>query len=454
MLSFKSIYLHVCFCILLQLSCNDLLAQNYKPKIDSLLNAYVALNKLNGTVLVYSKGAVIYNSSYGYADKSSKKPITENCIFPIGSLTKSFTATIILKLAEREIVSLDDRLSRFIPDYPRGEEITIRHLLTHTSGVFEVFENPDYMRQLYKERKYGPDTLMTFFKTKPLQFDPGTKFSYSNSGYDLLGIIIELATGKTYAHNLQEYIFKPLNMLNSGFDYRAISANRVTGYSYLSRSKQVVAEYPNPGLLYSSGALYSNTKDLIKFYKGFKSGKLLKKELFNSATTVNQGGYGLGWFIDIIDKDTVINHGGNLEGFTSYFLMNPERDICIVLLSNTTSTTLERIGNTLYKVITRKPYLLPKPKQEIALSKEKMYALSGLYHVSAETEIKVTVEDGKLFLQINHEKKLKLSAETEYLFFIEGEDMEIEFISVKGQVTEIKLKQGLSTKYGDKVIRH
>ncbi len=437
--------------LLLLLNYRLLPAQDDVSQIDSLLNTYAGLNKLNGTVLVYKKGNIVYNQSFGYADKSSEKFIHANNVFPIGSLTKSFTATLILQIAEQQLVSLEDKISRFIPDYPGGDELTIRHLLTHTSGVFEVFENPGYRQQLYSAKSYSHEGQMSFFKRKPLKFTPGSTFSYSNSGYILLGIIIERLTGKTYAENLQDYIFKPLEMLHSGFDYRAITANRVTGYSYLSNSKQLEAEYPNPVLLFSSGALYSSTGDLLKFYKGLQSGKLVCSEALQAAATIEKGGYGLGWFIDMIGQDTIINHGGNLEGFTSYFLMNPAKDICIVLLNNLTSTTLEKIGNSLYKIITDKPYVVPKPKQEIILALETLESYAGFYRVSAESTIKVTLEKNQLFLQINQEKKMKLSAESETLFFVEGEDMEIEFLKVAGTVSEVKIKQGLSTKYGDRL---
>jgi CubicO group peptidase (beta-lactamase class C family) len=435
----------------IQLFSLNVFSQEYRPKIDSLLNAFIALNKFNGTVLVSKSNQTVYQKSLGYNDKNKNIFLKKNDIFPIGSLTKPFTSILILKLIEQKLIALDDKISKFIPEYPKGSEITIQNLLTHTSGIYEELRNSKYLEQLYSKKTFNHDEKMSFFINEPLDFEPGSKFSYCNSGYTLLGIIIEKITGISYSQNLEQYIFKPLKMNNTGFDYSRIKKDRVIGYSYLSNSKNIEVEIANADLLFSSGALYSNSKDLQKFYRGLKSRTIISDKALKQSISIFKQGYGLGWYIDKIGNDSVVNHGGNLEGFTSYFAMNLDKDICVILLSNTTSTSLERIGNSIYKIVTNQPYILPKPKQEIILSEEIISNYIGEYRVSDNYIIKVTLEDGKLFIQTNNEQKFRILAEKESHFFIIGEDIEIEFIKTNGKVREIKIKQGLSTKFGDKI---
>lgn len=428
-------------------------AQDDNVKIDSLLKAYVSLNKFNGTLMIAKKSKKSYEKSYGYSNTINNERISSKSIFPIASLTKPFTALLVLKLIEENKIAIDDTIGIFFKNYPMGNKITIKHLLTHTSGTYEILRNPHYYEKLNTNEKFNSTELISFFNDKPLDFEPGTKFSYSNSGYDLLGMIIEKVTGKSYENCLKKYILTPLKMTNTGVNYNLVKQgkNKVTGYSYLSNSKQIEANLWNPNLLFSSGGLYSSISDLLKLYNGLKTNKIISKKTFGLATTPFLGGYGFGWFIDTIGSDKIINHGGNIEGFTSYFLMNEENDICIILLNNITSSSLERIGNSVYKIITNKPYTIPKPKQAIQLKQEILLSYVNKYVVSKNYIANITLENGILFLQINNDQKLKLLPEKENVFFIKGEDMEIEFISKENIVLQLKIKQGLSTKIGDKI---
>ncbi|HLP38962.1 serine hydrolase [Lacibacter sp.] len=428
-------------------------AQSYSSKIDSLIKAYISLNKFNGTVLVTKNGKVVFNKSYGYGDVTNKRLITSKSIFQIGSLTKPFTALLILKIFDEKKISINEPLSKFIINYPKGSEITIKHLLTHTSGIYEALQDPNYFELLTASKQLTNEERISFFCNKPLSFTPGSKFSYSNSGYDLLGAVIEKLSGLTYQECLKKYIFEPLKMQNSGFDYRALNdkKRKVTGYSYLSKTRQIESKLWNPYAIFSSGALYSTTGDLLKFYSGLKSYRIVSREVYESAVTPFLNGYGLGWYIDSIGKDLVINHGGNIDGFTSYYLMNHQNDICIILLNNITSTSLERIGNSIYKILTNMPYILPKPKLEVPVKQEILSSYVGRYEISENYIATISLENSLLFLQINNETKMKLSAEKETVFFIKDEDMEIEFVPQKNTSFQLKIRQGLSTKIGDKI---
>ncbi|KAF2514895.1 serine hydrolase domain-containing protein [Flavobacterium foetidum] len=428
-------------------------SQTQEVKIDSLLKAYGRLNKFNGTALVIEKRQKIYERSYGYSDKTQNKLISSQSVFPIGSLTKPFTALLILRLFDEHKISINEPVSNFVEDFPNGKEITVKHLLTHTSGLFESLDDPIYREQLYTTRQFSSKEKMLFFRDKPLEFTPGSKFSYSNSGYDLLGIIIEKISGMTYEKCLNKYILKPLKMTNTGLVYSAVKneKKKVKGYTYLSKTKHKEAKFWNPYLSFSSGAMYSSLEDLQKFYNGLKNFKIVSKESFDAATTPFKEGYGYGWFIDKIGGDEIVDHGGNIEGFTSYFLMNLKNDICVILLNNITSQSLERIGNSIYKIVTNKPYVIPKPKEEIIVKPEILQNYTGEYEVSANYMAEITFAENSLFLQINKEGKLKLSAEKENLFFIKDEYITVEFNLNQNNIYELKIKEGLSTKTGDKI---
>ncbi len=427
-------------------------AQTNNSKIDSLIQAYVRIHKFNGAALVIQDDKIVYERSYGYRNAAQKSLITKNSVFPIGSLTKSFTALIILKLAEEKKLSIEDPVSMYMPEYPRGDEILIKHLLTHTAGLYEPLRNPKYREQITSTHAFHPEENVAFFKNEPLDFEPGSKFEYSNAGYNLLGVITEKITGLSYSEAVSRYIFNPLKMNESGFDFQKLKdKNKVTGYSRLTSTKQEETKPWNPSLVYASGALYSTTGDLHKFYKGLRDFKIISKETFLQATTPFKSGYGYGWFIDTIHGDRVIDHGGNLEGATSYFLMMPEYKICIILLNNITSTSLEKLGNSIYAALQNKPYSIPHPKKEILLEEHILLSYVGTFEVSDKYRVEISKEAGGLVMKINGADKIKLSAEREGIFFASDEDIVLEFISKDKKVIKLKIRQGLSTKVADKL---
>ncbi|MCC3158313.1 serine hydrolase [Hymenobacter sp. 15J16-1T3B] len=427
-------------------------AQSGYGKIDTLLNAYASVHKFNGTALVTQDHKTVYEKSFGYQDAVTKKLNTSNSIYPVGSLTKPFTALVILKLVEENKLSLTDPVSKFIPDYPRGSQIQLKHLLTHTAGIYEPLRNPKYLEQVVADHAFKPAEVMGFFKNEPLDFEPGSKFSYSNSGYDLLGVIIEKVTRLPYSAAVSKYIFGPLQMKKSGFNFQKLQDdNKVTNYAYLSPTRQAEVKIWNSNLTYSSGALYSTAGDLLKFYEGLSSFKIVSEQTLEQATNPLLGHYGYGWFLDVIHGDRVIDHGGNIPGATSYFLFSPEHQTCIILLNNITSTTLEKTGKSMYAALRNKPYSIPKPQQEIKLGEKALLRYTGFFEVSANYKLEISQEADKLFMRINNGDKVKLLAESENRFFINDEDMALEFISKDDKIVQLKIKQGLATKIADKI---
>ncbi|MGE8537006.1 MAG: serine hydrolase [Chryseobacterium sp.] len=423
-----------------------------KEEIDSIIKAYAAINKFNGTALIHYQNKNIFERSYGWQDAEKKILNQDQSVYQIASLTKSFTALIIVKLSEEGKLSVKDPVSKFIPDYPRGNEITIEHLLTHTSGIYEVLRNKEYFSLLHTGKSIPKDKELSFFKNEPLDFEPGTQFSYTNSGYILLGIIIEKITGLSYEDAVRKIILNPLKMSHTGFNYLALkSPYKTVPYSYISKTRQEKTEVWNSTLTGPAGQIYSTVEDLYNYYMGLRDYKIVSKEAFRKATTPFLSGYGYGWFIDDLYGKKLINHGGNIEGSTSYFAMLPEDDLCIILLNNITSKKLEKAGNIILAALLEQPYTLPQPKKEAVLSADILKKYVGDYQLADNSVIHILYENGQLFIQNNKDPKVKMLAEKEDLFFLQDDDTEISFILKKGEKDVITIKKGLSSKTAEKL---
>jgi CubicO group peptidase (beta-lactamase class C family) len=373
-------------------------------------------------------------------------------VYQIASLTKSFTALVIVKLNEEGKLTFKDPISKFIPDYPRGNEITIEHLLTHTSGIYEILRNKEFFNMLATGKSITKDQELSFFKNEPLDFEPGSQFSYSNSGYIVLGMIIEKVTGLSYENAVRKNILEPLKMTHTGFDYSALkSPYKTVPYSYISKTKQERTQVWNSTLTGPAGQIYSTVEDLYRYYMGLRDYKIVSKEAFKKATTPYLSGYGYGWFIDDLYGKKLINHGGNIEGSTSYFAMLPEDDLCIILLNNITSKKLEKAGNTIFAALLGQSYTLPQTKKEIILSTDVLKKYAGDYQLSDENILHILYSNGQLFIRSNNDPEIKMFPEKEDAFFLQDDDTEISFMFKNGEKGVITIKKGLSSKTAEKL---
>ena len=248
-------------------------------KLDKLISAYAEYGKFNGSVLVAEKGKVIYKKGFGLADMEWNIPNQPDTKHRLGSITKQFTAMVIMQLVEQGKLKLDVPISAYLPDYPKknGDVITIHHLLTHSSGTPNMTSFPGFIKNISRN-SYSPVQLVNLFADSTLQFEPGKKFAYSNSGYILLGYIIEKVTGKSYEQVLQENIFTPLKMNNTGYDHhRSVLKNRASGYEKNGRH-YVNANFIDMSVPYAAGALYSTVEDLYLWDQALYGNQLLRKE--------------------------------------------------------------------------------------------------------------------------------------------------------------------------------
>ena len=396
-------------------------------KLDTLLSTYAKLNKFNGSALVAKNGVILLNKGYGYRDAASKTPNDEQTIFQLGSITKQFTSAVILKLQEEKKLSVSDKLSKYFPGYPKGDSITIRQLLTHTSGVFNYTNDGEFMKN-EMTKPATREKMLALFKDKPLDFSPGTKWNYSNSGYLLLGYIIEDLTKKTYQQAVRKYIFTPLQMTHSGFDFTDLkSSKKATGYFNLDEKESTVAPIVDSSVSFSAGAIYSTTGDLYVWHEALQKNMILSKEQQEMAYTPVKNNYGYGWGVDSIDGKRRVSHGGGIPGFVTNISRVPQDDICIVLLSNASNPTLQDITGNIYAVLYGKPYEIPKEKTSVTLPLEKLKEYEGEYEINKDLHVIISVKDGELIAAPTGQPTSVLLAEREDFFFLRSPDIQIDF---------------------------
>ena len=352
-------------------------AQSKSDKIDKLMNQFSEYGQFNGSVLVAEKGKVIYKKGFGMANMEWNIPNQPNTKHRLGSVSKQFTALLILKLVEQGKLKLDTPISAYLPDYPKktGDVITLHHLLTHTSGIPNYTSFPNFFKEVSRN-PYSPETFVKQFSDLTLQFTPGEKFAYSNSGYFLLGYIIEKVSGKTYENYLQEIIFKPLKMNNSGYDNSSIILkNRASGYEKNGKS-YVNTSFIDMSIPYAAGSLYSTVEDLYLWDQSLYSNQLLSSKsmdlFFGSHIDTGRGKYGYGWNINDVpnlknDNVRMVEHGGGINGFNTVISRIPSDKNLVVLLNNTGGTNLNEMNKAILSILYDKPFDMPKMSMAIAL---------------------------------------------------------------------------------------
>ncbi len=277
-------------------------------KLEEFLNSANAANKFNGTAIIAQKGQILLNKGYGFKNISTNSPNDTNSIFQIGSITKSFTAIIILKLQEQGKLSVQDKLNKFLPDYPQGDKISIHNMLTHTSGIYNYTNDIDEGDTAIVCYPVSKDRVLEVFKNKPLAFKPGKHFQYCNSGYFLLGMIIEKVTGLHYEDVVRQMIFVPLQMAHSGFDFKnIISENKTQGYVLLNKDSIKTNYTVDSTVYFSAGSMYSTASDMFRFTKAVSNHELLNENSWKMALNPSKGNYGYGFWI----KNTI--YGKNIS---------------------------------------------------------------------------------------------------------------------------------------------
>ncbi|NII26468.1 serine hydrolase [Pseudoflavitalea sp. X16] len=350
-------------------------AQQKAKQIDDLMGRYVDNGKFNGSVLVVENGKVIFKKGYGLANMEWNIPNTPDTKFRLGSLTKQFTAMLIMQLVEQGKLKLEGKITDYLTDYPKaaGDKITIHHLLTHTSGIPNYTNLPAF--KTFNRNRYKPADFLKQFSDLPLEFEPGSAFAYSNSGYFLLGAIIEKVTGKTYEKVLQENIFTPLQMNNTGYDmFFKILPKRATGYDRWNLEYEN-APYLDMSIPYAAGSLYSTVEDLALWDQALYSDKLLSASSKAIMLTPYKSDYAYGWGVyktqiaQLKDSVEAMGHQGGINGFNTSLIRIPKNKHLVVLLNNTGGTNLGAMQNNILKILYDQPFDLPKISVAYVLGK-------------------------------------------------------------------------------------
>ena len=418
-------------------------SQEVSSKLDTLVNAYAKLYRFNGSVLVAKNGTVLLNKGYGFRNATDKVLNNEQTVFQLGSITKQFTSAVILKLQEEKKLNVSDKLSKYFPNYPKGDSITIEQLLTHTSGIYNYTNDQNFMTNEIT-KPANQEKMMALFKDKPLDFSPGTSWNYSNSGYSMLGYIIEEVTKKPYEQAVRRYIFTPLQMTHSGFDFTHLkNSDKAIGYFKLNDKDTAKAPIVDSSVSFSAGAIYSTTGDLYLWHKALENNTILSKAQQEKAYTPVKNNYGYGWGIDTIEGKRRVGHGGGIHGFTTNIARVPEDDVCIILLSNASDVTLGDITKSIFAILYNKEYELPKERKIINVPEEILKQYEGEYTIKPGLNVIMSIKDGELIAAPTGQPPEIIYAEKENFFFVKSQDIQIEFTrNDKKEVDGFILHQG------------
>ncbi len=392
------------------------------------------------TIIVSRKGEVIYKKGFGMADLELNVPVQPDMIFRIGSITKQFTAVAILQLVEQGKLSLQDEIKKFIPDYPAHDlKITVEHLLTHTSGIKSYTSMKDFQTMMRKDMK--PMEIIDVFKNEPMDFTPAVKWTYNNSGYILLGYIIEKVSGKTYEQYVKEHLFTPAGMINSGYgSENRIIKNRAKGYQK-SKDDYENADYLSMTLPYSAGSLISNVEDLWKWNRAVHSYKLVSKASLDKAFTdfkLSDGkstNYGYGWFLSNVQDSKTIEHSGGINGFLSDAIYLPAQDIFVAILSNCTCNPVEDLAIKIAALTMGKPY----DRKEIVITDAVAKEYAGVYEKADGEQRIIAVTGNKLTSQRGSGNALNIRLYEKDKFFFDNYLHTLHFIrNSAGQIEKLK----------------
>ncbi len=412
------------------------------PRMEQVIQSFVSDQHFMGSVLVARGNDIVVNKGYGYANLEWNIPDSPLTKFRLGSITKQFTAASILLLEERGKLSVNDPVKKHMSDAPAGwDEITIYNLLTHTSGIPSFTDFPDYAS--LEPFPTTPEQLVKRFRDKPLDFQPGENMSYSNSGYVLLGYLIEKIGSESYEKFVQENIFTPLGMKDSGYDSNSvIIPHRAAGYSP-GPNGPVNAGFINMTVPLSAGGLYSTTEDLLRWEQGLFGGKLLSSASLQKMTTPFKNDYACGLVVHMVNGHKVIEHGGGIEGFNTMLAYYPDDKLTVVVLSNINGPTPQDLASKLAAMVRGEKVVLASEWKEVAIDPKLLDGYVGNYELAPKFILTVTREGDKLMTQATGQPKVPIFAESEREFFAKVVDAQITFVTdAQGRASELILHQG------------
>lgn len=370
-----------------------------EQRIPQLLERHYPANEPGAVVLVEQDGKTLLRRAYGLADVELQTPLRPEHLLKVGSISKQFTSVAVLKLVHAGKLALDDKAAKHLPGFPH--DVTIEQLLTHTSGVTEYTAIPEYHAALRQDATV--DEIVGLIRARPLAFAPGTKYQYTNSAYFLLGAIVEKASGVTLSEFLRREVLEPQGLASTRVDaLEEIIPNRARGYQRAGGKIRNATLY-SPTRAFSVGWLLSTVDDLSKWNRAPHDGKVLPAALRTRAFTSARlpdgtlTNYGLGWFVNMLEGARVIEHGGDIPGFSSHVLSIPEQKIFVAVLSNDAhhEPRAEFVATQIATFLLGKPW----DPAAVALDDDALNAFTGTYRNAAGVERRVTREGTRLFIE-------------------------------------------------------
>ena len=393
-------------------------------RMEEVIQSYVATKLFMGTVLIARDNDIILDKAYGSADLEWNIPNTPATKFRIGSVTKQFTAASVLLLEERGKLKLDDPIGKHLANLPAAwHKATIAQILNHTSGIYSYTSLPggEFMR-------WRHDQVIDRIKDKPLDFAPGEKYNYSNTGYFVLGMLIEKLSGQSYAQFLQDNIFTPLKMTDSGYDTEAaIIPQRAKGYERRNGAL-VNSQFLDMTIPFSAGSLYSTTRDLLTWNRALFAGKVVSPASFKKMTTPGKDNYGFGLSVMPQDGHRAIFHGGGINGFTSSLATFPGDGLTVIVLNNAMGPTGD-IASKLAALMFGKTVTLASERKEVVVDAKILARYVGRYELRPNFVLEITQEGNALMTQAAKQQKIAIFAENDSNFFARAIDAQITFVA-------------------------
>jgi CubicO group peptidase (beta-lactamase class C family) len=422
-------------------------AATLEKKVDELVTTHLKAMNFTGALLLAAAGKPLLAKGYGYANIEWQIPNTPQTKFRIGSITKQFTSMLVMQLREQGKLKLEDSVCAFVSPCPEAwKPVTIHHLLTHTSGI------PTYTGiAAWREANMVPksvEQIIAYFRDLPLQWVPGEQYAYNNSGYFLLGVVVEKAAGKKYEQALQDMILAPLGMADTGYDWsHTIMPRRASGYSMRDgvRANASALDMQQP---YAAGAMYSTVEDLLKWDQALYSDRLLPEASRNVMWTPFKNGYAYGWMTAPAAPETFghrrLMHGGGINGFSSVIIRVPDSNITAIVLANSDTMNASLVGRDLLAIYYGQPLTpLPAARTVAKVDPAVFDQYVGKYELKPGFVVAITREENRLMAQATGQGKFEIFPESETTYFAKATQLTIRFEKdAGGRVTQFLLTQG------------
>jgi len=413
---------------------------------DKYMRAQAIASSFSGAVLIARHGKVVFSGGYGDADIERGIRDDTRTRFRIGSVTKPFTAILVLRLQEEGVLAVSDPICKYLtPCPPQWAPLTIHHLLSHTSGIENLTDGEDYLERT--ARPATRDEVVATFRDKPLRFTPGEKYEYSNSNYHLLGAIVEKATGLSYAEALAQRVLVPAGMTDSFMDSPAAPSERVAvGYRPNDNGALKPDTPLDPAWSFAAGGLFSTAEDLLRFGEALKDNRLLSEQSRSLMWTPVKDTYGYGWNVRPPSPETlnrrVRMHSGRSQGYTACFVQFVDDDITGIVLSNNVMADTCVIIKDLAAIVLGEPYSIPVARRAIKVDHLLLDRYAGRYHWSDKTTLEVSRDGDLLIAKLNGSPdRYTLYAESRTQFFLKTVDVTAEFqANRRGETTQLVIR--------------